>query len=465
LTSFFMMILAVIAACSVLGIIGFLLGRVIADRLVDTIVKRLMTDPYPENLTEMVNVLAKEGAIQVLESDLRATDGKPLKRPFGSARHMSDWEQLMFNPVYLSKPPLELEEEIDLGITIGPLAKKPLRLEIPVIIGAMAYGVGLSKNARLALAKGADMVGTAVNAGVGPLLSEERKLTRRLILQYHRGNWGKDDETLLQADMIEIQLGYGALGSAPVSIEPDDISPEFRQFMELKPREGLNLNAMLSEARNARELSALVDQLKIKTGGVPVGIKIGATHWLERELEVICRTGIDFIAIDGAEAGINFGPTALLDEVGLPTLPALCRTVEYLRRHRLSKRISLIISGGLVTPGQFLKALALGADAVAIGTIVVLAMSHTQISKTIPWEPPTELVYERGKMKEELNVAIAEMSVANFLKSCRDEMCLVMRCLGKSSIDRVDADDLSGLSAEVVAMAGVAPTWSPCRRR
>ena len=460
-----MMFLSVIIASSILGIVGIFLGRVIADRLVDTIVKRLMTDPYPENLTEMVNVFAKEGAIRVLESDLRAADGKPLKRPFGSAQHMSGWEQLMFNPVYLSKPPLELKEEIDLGVTIGPMAKRPLQLEMPVLIGGMAYGVGLSRNARLALAKGADVVGTAVNAGVGPLLAEERKLTRRLVLQYHRGNWGKDDDTLLKADMIEIQLGYGALGSAPVSVDPEDISPEFRQFMKLSPQGGLRLNSMLPEVKDGRELSTLVEQLKIKTGGVPIGVKIGATHWLERELEVICRTGIDFIAIDGAEAGINFGPAALLDDVGLPTLPALCRTVEYLRRHRLRRKISLIISGGFVTPGQFLKALALGADAVAIGTIIVLAMSHTQITKTIPWEPPTELIYERGKMKEELNMAIAEKNVTNFLKSCREEMALVMRSLGKSSIDQIGIEDLSGLNTEVITITGVAPTWSPCRRR
>lgn len=437
------------------GLAALFLWRPLTDRMTDMFVKRLMTDAYPENIGEMVNVFKKEGVQNVLESDLRAADGLTLKRPFGSPKHMSAWDELMFNPVYLTRLPLEEAAEVKTSVVIGALAKKPLRIELPIIIGGMAYGIGLSKNARLSLAQGADAVGTAVNAGVGPPLPEERQKTRRLILQYHRGDWGKDDETLKQADMIEIQLGYGALGSVPVTLQPAEISPDFREFMGLSPNDSLSLKAAMPEVKNGYDLTALVKRLRALTGGVPIGVKIGATHHLEQELDIITRARLDFITIDGAEAGINFSPSILADDLGLPTLPALCRAVGYLKRHHLRDKVSLIVSGGLVTPGQFLKAIALGADAVAIGTIIVLSMAHTQITKATPFEPPTDLVYEIGQYKDELDQETAAKNTENFLKSCNDEMILAMRSMGRTSLSQLTTEDLCALTMLMAEMTGV----------
>jgi glutamate synthase domain-containing protein 2 len=437
------------------GLSAFLLWRPISNWMADQILKRLLTDPYPENLSEMLNVFTKEGVQNVLESDLRASNGQILQRPFGSPAHRSPWDDLLFNPVYLTRLPIDEGIEVKTDVVIGPLAKKPLKLGMPIIIGGMAYGIGVSKKVRLALAQGADAAETAVNIGVGPLLPGERLKVKRLILQYHRGSWGKDEDTLKQADMIEIQLGYGALGSAPVSISSSEISEEFRDFMQLKADEGLTLQATLPDVKNGYELAALVQRLRQITGGVPIGVKIGATHLLEQELDIIARAKLDFITIDGSEAGINYGPAILGDDLGLPTLPALCRAANYLQRHRLRGKVSLIVSGGLVTPGQFLKAIALGADAVAIGTIIVLSLAHIQIAKATPFEPPTDLVLENGKYKDDLSVKAAAKSVSNFLKSCNDEIVLAMRSMGRTALDQLTPADLCALTRSTAEMTGV----------
>jgi glutamate synthase domain-containing protein 2 len=403
----------------------------------------------------MYNVFAKVGVLNVFESDLRGTTGKPLQRPFGSSKHFSAWEKLNFNCVYLSRKPVMESVDIDTKAVIGPKAKRPLYIDLPIIIAGMAYGAGPSFRAKLALAKGADQENTATNTGVGPFLPEERKHTKRLIIQYNRGYWAKEEEVLRQADAVEIQLGYGAFGAAPRVWSYQDLSQEFRDYMHLQPGENMLEEATLPNVKNRDDLARLVKYLRKITNGAPIGIKFGATHWLEKELEIFTGADIDFLSVSGAEAGINYGPAILADDLGLPTLPALCRTALFLKQKKLHDKVSLIIDGGLTTPGQFMKTLALGADVVAIGTIALLVIAHTQVSKAIPWEPPTELVFERGKYKDRLDIDIGAKSLANFLKSCKEEMILGMRTLGKTSLKELVPEDLSAVDPEVSEFTGV----------
>lgn len=441
--------------------VGLLLWKPAINLWVDSFIKRLMKDPYPENLSEMYNVFAKVGIQNILESDLRGTTGKALQRPFGSPKHFSEWDKLFFNSVYLTRKPVMESVAIDTKVVIGPNAKRPLYLDIPILIGGMAYGAGPSLQVKLALAKGADQVNTATNTGVGPFLPEERKHVKRLIIQYNRGYWAKEEEVLRQADAIEIQLGYGAFGSAPRLWNYQDLSPEFRDYMKLKPGENMLEEATLPNVRNQEELTKLVAYLRGVANGAPIGVKFGATHRLEEELNILTGAGIDFLSISGAEAGINYGPAILADDTGLPTLPALCRAVRFLEAKKLTGKISLIICGGLTTPGQFLKALALGADAVAIGTIALLVIAHTQVSKVIPWEPPTELVYERGKYKDRFDIDTGAKSLANYLKSCKEEIVLAMRCLGKTSLKEISREDLSTISPELAKLTRVELNLTP----
>lgn len=451
---FWQFLIALFASFSVAGVLGIFLQRHIINIFTDAFIRRLMKDPYPENIGEMINVFKKIGIQNVLEADLRGNKGGVLERPFGSPVHFSPWDQLLFNPVYLYRKPIVQSIPVDLNRVIGPNARRPLSIELPVMLGGMAFGMGPSFKAKIALAKGADKVNTAANTGAGPFLPEERKHTKRLIIQYNRGNWGKGEDVLRQADAIEIQLGYGALGSAPVTVEPEFISEEFREYLKLKPGEEVNLSATLENAQDRKSLKNLVEYLKKITNGVPVGVKIGATHHLEKELEIITSCEPDFLTIDGAEGGINFGPPILADDIGLPAMAALCRSVSFLKKHRLDKKISLIIAGGLSTPGQFLKAVALGADAVYIGTVAMIVLAHLQLTKVIPWEPPTELVFELGKHKDKLDIEEGAKNIANFLNSCKEEMILALRAMGKTSLAELSRADMCALTEEVAKLTG-----------
>lgn len=417
------------------------------------LIERLIGDPYTENLWEIYSSTKKVTPQVLIETAMRTKTGIPLTRPFGSPVHFSPWNDLMFNPVHLFRMPVLAKEKVDMRVVIGPEAKRPLKLEIPVIISGMSYGGALSKEAKIALAKGAALVGTASNSGEAPLLQEEREAASLFIGQYNRGGWMRE-EMLKQLDMVEIQLGQGAQASAPMGTKSEKIGKEYREIFGLNEGEDALIDSRLPGINSPQEFINQVHVLK-EMVDVPVGLKIAATHHLEKELAIALEAGIDVLCIDGAEAGTHGGPTILQDDFGLPAMHALCRTVDYLKKENVREKISVIASGGLLTPGHFLKALALGADAVYIGTIAVMAMVGSMIKKTVPWEPPTDLVLYSGKEKDEFNVEQGAVNLAFFLKSCVKEMELAMKALGKSSVVTVNKNDLSALSEKVAKITGV----------
>ena len=190
---------------------------------------------------------------------------------------------------------------------------------------------------------------------------------------------------------------------------------------------------------------------------MPIALKIMATDHLEEDLSVAVAAGFDVIVIDGAEGGSHATAPVKQDDFGIPGLYALCRARRYLK----NTAVSLVISGGYFTPGQCLKALALGADAIYLGTIPLLALVHNQITKVSPWEPPTTLVYYNSPSKTQLTVDQAATSVVNVFTSMVLEMEEAMRALGKASLKEFGDDDLVALDAITAGITGVKQALSP----
>ena len=427
------------------------------DNVTDKFLLRLMRDPYVENIWELVSTTMKVTPLQLMEIVLRAEKGKPLGRPFGSVYHFSPWQELMFNPVHLFRLPTADPKTVTTKVTLGPNAARPLELQIPIIISGMSYGGALSKQARIALAKASTQAGAATNTGEGAYLPEERENAVKYIYQYHRGLWphGNKKDFYTMADMIEIQLGQGAQASAPQTTLAEKINEEFREIYGLAEGEDMVIASRLPGLESPEDLKNLVSRLKEETGGVPISYKFAATHYLEAEIEIALQAGIDVIVIDGAEAGTHAGQPLLEDDFGLPTMHALVRAADFLVEKGVRDRVSIIASGGFFSPGHFLKAMALGADAVYIGTAAVMAMIHTQMVETAPLEPPTQLALNSGRLKEELDLDLAVESLTNYLKSCVAEMVLGAVAMGKESLSAVDRNDLCALTPEVAELTGV----------
>ncbi|MFZ5945806.1 MAG: FMN-binding glutamate synthase family protein [Bacillota bacterium] len=426
----------------------------VMDTMMDQYMNRMMQDPYTENLLSFITIMQKLSPRAIFEAGMRAESGKPIERPLGTYHVLSEWNKLLLNPVHLVKLPTQDGIQINTETVIGPQARKPLKLDIPILITGMSYGGALSLKAKIALARAASMAGTATNSGEAPLVEEERKEAKYFIGQYNRGGWMNTDKELKQLNAIEIQLGQGAQAAAPMGMSSTQIGEDLRKAKKLKPGENAVIHSRLMGINQPEDIIGLVSKLKEKYG-VPVGIKICATHYIEQELDICIQAGIDYFVVDGAEAGTHGGPTTLEDDVGLPTLFALNRTVNHLKSRGVREQISVIASGGLTTPGHFLKAMALGADAVYIGSIALMALLQTQMSKALPKETPPQIPLYLGKFKEDLNVEEGAEHLAKFLKSCVEEMKLVCYALAKTDLAQLNRNDLVSIDRNLAEDLGI----------
>ncbi|MFD1707712.1 FMN-binding glutamate synthase family protein [Siminovitchia sediminis] len=428
--------------------------RSAVNETVDKAITRAIRDQYTENLFEMYPATKKVGVTHLMEIVMRARQGTPVARPLGTPIHLSPWENILFNPVHLFRFPTPENVGIRTSITIGHRARKPLTISMPIMIAGMSFGGALSKNTKIALAKAATAVGTATNTGEAGLMEEERAHAGLLIGQYNRGGWLNTPEKYKRLDAIEIQLGQGAQGSTPQRTTAKNIGEDFREVFGLEEGEDALIHSRLPGVDTKEDFIQLVKRLRDETG-VPIGVKIAASHHLEKELQVAVEAEVDFVTLDGAEGGTHGGPPTLQDDIGLPTLFAITRAAEFLSKKGVIRDINLLAAGGLVTPGQMLKAIALGADGVYIGTAAIMALVSEQIVKAVPFEPPTSLVVYTGKMTDQLQVDQAAKNLAKYLNATVQEMELVAMTLGKTALTDISKSDLTTVDPFIAKATGV----------
>ncbi|CUH96593.1 hypothetical protein P22_2683 [Propionispora sp. 2/2-37] len=426
--------------------------RYVVNRIIDDIMSKLLTEDYDQNLFELYPSLKRLSVLNLVEMSLRAETGKIVTRPLGSPKRFPGFDQLMFSPRQMTKLSLPENASIDMDVILGIQADKPLTVKIPLLIGGMAYGLALSEEAKLALARASKLLQTATCSGEGPFLPEEPEEAGKFILQICRWpTWGaRTDQEIATADMLEVQMGQGA-DVGPTSVEAVNFEGRAQQLSGLAPNEPAVALPAPPGVQSEADWPDFMRDLRQRANGIPIALKIMATDRLEEELSVAVSLGFDVIMIDGAGGGSHATAPVKQDDFGIPILYALKRAKRYLQ----DKPISLIVSGGFFTPGQCLKALALGADAIYLGTIPLLALTHNQVDKATPWEPPTTLVYYNSPAKTQLDIDQAAISVTNVLTSMVLEMEEAMRALGKSSLQELGPEDLIALDTLTASMTGV----------
>jgi glutamate synthase domain-containing protein 2 len=435
------------------------LGRKAIAKFTKDFMTKLTTDKYEENIWGMISSLIRTGPQNVIEIGLRAERGEVIQRPMGTPRRYPNLNGLVFNFTYLDPMPTPLDTPVDLRVTIGKEAKAPLKIAFPVMVSAMAYGLALSERVKIAMAQGASMAGTATNTGEGPPLPEERENANKLIVQVSRGGWTSID-AIRSSDMVELQLGQGTSGGIGRITKYSEVVGRPGKLMGLEPKEDVLTHVHLPKVREPEDLKRLVDDLRYESGGVPIGVKIGAsTISLERDMDIIVSSGVDFITIDGSTAATKGSPPILQDDFGIPSLLAIPRAVQFLESRGMKGKVDIIASGKLLTPGDYLKAIALGASAVYSGTSALLAVSHRQTEKLLPWEPPGTIIWYTGAKANTYDVKLGAKSLANYLNSVKMEMADGLRAMGKNSVGEVGPEDLRALDLETYLFTGIKPAF------
>jgi glutamate synthase domain-containing protein 2 len=439
--------------------------RKIVKNFINKASKIIFTDSYQENLLELMPGLRHIGIQNVLENMLRAETGDLLHRPLGSSKTWPHLDEITFIPAQTGPFPVSGDTKVDVGVVIGPKAKKPLRLEIPFMISGMAYGIALSEEVRMALTKAANQTGTAINSGEGGVLPEELKEADKFILQVSKTEWSKEADKFKKAKMIEIKLGQGALMGMGTNISPENLTGRARDVMGLEEGEKAVVHEHFFENQTKEDLKELVADIRKYSKGVPVGAKIGAGGKLEEDIENLLDMGVDFIAIDGGQAATLGGPPITADDFGIPTLHAVVRAADHLQQRKMKNKVSLIVSGGLFTPGHFLKVLALGADAVYVGSALLFAVSHKQTHHALPFEPPTQVAWNEGKYKNKFDVEQGGDAAKKFLTASTEEIKEALRAMGKSSLKELTRKDLVSYDYLTSKIIGIPYSFQPLDRK
>ena len=362
------------------------------------------------------------------------------------------FEDLVFVPAQLSKRPVDYyKEKITAETVIGKNSKKPIKIETPIIIGAMSFGA-VSREAKTALAKASTLAGTIENTGEGGMLPEEREFSKFLIFQYSTGRFGVDEETIKKANAIEIKIGQGAKGGMGGLLPAEKVTEEIAKIRKVEIGKDIHSPAYHLDIKNIEGLRKKVEWLRELTGGVPIILKLAAGD-VENDIKLAIKANSDIIAIDEMEGGTGAAPEVMLNEVGIPTLAALVKSREVL--DKIGAKQELWIGGGLNKGGDFAKALALGADAVFCATALLIAMGCNYCRLCYLGKCPVGIATQNPELRKNLNIETASQNVANFIKNCTEEIKMIAGACGENNIHKLNKGHLRALNSEIAKITKV----------
>jgi glutamate synthase domain-containing protein 2 len=362
-----------------------------------------------------------------------------------------DFDELVFVPAQLSKRPVDyFREKIETRTTIGKNSKKPLIIDMPIFFAAMSFGA-LSKEAKIALAKASTILNTATNTGEGGMLPEERKYARLLIAQYSTGRFGVDSEYLKSADAIEIKIGQGAKPGQGGLLPAEKVTEEIARTRKVPVGKPIHSPPFHPDIKTPDDLRKKVSWLRESTGGKPIIIKLGTGN--PEDIKIAVKANPDAIAIDGCCGGTGAAPDVMLDDFGIPILPAIAETRSIM--DGMNSKQELLVGGGFSKGADIAKALALGADAVFLGFPLMIAMGCEYCRKCYKGECPHGIATQDPKLRKKLKMDDAVKSVVNYVRSCTEEIKMAAAATGNKDVHGLKSEDLCALSLEMSKMLGI----------
>lgn len=374
-----------------------------------------------------------------------AVSGVSIGSSMGTKMAMPGWDDILLLGAQLNPPPLQDHDAVSTMTVIGKNAKKPMILDYPVYISHMSFGA-LSREIKIALSKGAAMAGTAMCSGEGGILPEEKEAAYRYIFEYVPNQYSVTDENLRTSDAIEIKIGQGTKPGMGGHLPGGKVTPEVARIRGKKPGEDIQSPSKFPELRSKEDLRDMVSMLRKRSDGRPIGIKIAAGR-IERDLEYCVYAEPDFITIDGRGGATGSSPLFLREATTLPTIYALYRARKYL--DAVHSDISLVITGGLRVSADFAKALAMGADAVAVASAGLIAAACQQYRICGTGKCPVGIATQEPKLRERLKIEESAKRVANFLKVSKEELKTFARVTGHSSVHDLSMEDLVTVNREI----------------
>ena len=358
---------------------------------------------------------------------------------------MPNWDEILILGNQLNPQPLESDVDVNTQTVIGKSAKKPLVIESPIYITHMSFGA-LSRATKIALAKGSAAVKTAQCSGEGGILPEEMEDAYKYIFEYVPNRYSATGDNLKNADAIEIKIGQSTKPGLGGQLQGEKVTEEIAQIRKKPLGKDIHSPATIPEVNSKEDLKNLVDELRMKSHGRPIGLKFAAGR-IEDDLSHVLYAEPDFITIDGRGGSTGASPKLIRDSTSVPTIYALSRARKYLDEH--DSEIDLTITGGLRVSSDFAKALAMGADAIAIGTAAMIATACQQYKICDTGDCPVGVATQDDELRKRLKIETASKRVENYLRVSTEELKTFARITGHDNVHDLNTGDLCTLNSEI----------------
>jgi len=381
-----------------------------------------------------------------------AARGEIIYEPMRTKLKTVSWDDILIKGAQLVKTPLNAEDSVDTRTIIGPNADHPLIIESPVYITHMSFGA-LSKEAKTALAQGSAAARTAVCSGEGGILSQEFENAYKYIFEYVPNLYSVNQENLKTVDAIEIKIGQSSKPGMGGHLPGNKVTQEIADLRGFKKGDDIKSPSHFPEIKTKTDLKEKVEELRNISQGRPVGIKLAAGH-IEADLEIALFANPDFITLDGRAGSTGSSPKFVKAATSIPTIFALYRAQKYLYENN-RKDVSLVITGGLRVSSDFAKAMALGADAVAIGTSALMAIGCQQYRVCGTGKCPMGIATQNLELRKRFDIKKASQQLENFLTVSTQEIKNFARLTGNSSVHNLSLYDLCTVNSEISNHTGI----------
>jgi glutamate synthase domain-containing protein 2 len=404
------------------------------------------TGTADEPHVKFIRKLADEGLTKLGHHGPSAAMGVPRDS-------LPKWDDLQFVVGQLHRLPLLDDEAVGTDIVIGPNAKKPLRLNIPLFVSDMSFGA-LSEEAKTALAIGAELAGTGICSGEGGMLPEEQAANSRYFYELASARFGFSWDKVQKTQAFHFKGGQGAKTGTGGHLPGNKVQGKIAEVRELPPGESAISPARFPDWTSLNQYRDFAAEVREQTGGIPVGFKLSAQH-IEKDIDAALEVGADYIILDGRGGGTGAAPLIFRDNISVPTIPALARARRHLDQSD-EKDVTLIITGGLRHPADFAKAMAMGADGIAVSNAAIQAIGCLGMRACHTNNCPVGIATQKQHLRDRLPVDIAAERLARFFAASVELMTVLARAAGHSHLQEFTADDLTTFKLDMANLTGVA---------
>ncbi|MGJ8677019.1 MAG: glutamate synthase-related protein [Akkermansiaceae bacterium] len=394
----------------------------------------------------MIHKLAREGLENIGSDGVVDAMGVP-------RTELPSWDKIQIMTAQLDPRPLAEDAEVGTGLVIGPETKKPLRLGIPLFVSDMSFGA-LSPETKTALSKGAELAGTGICSGEGGILPEEQEANARYLYELGTGKHGFEEDQLRKVQAFHFKCGQAAKTGTGGHLPGSKVTDKIAEVRGIEAGEDSVSPSRFEDLETVEDFRRFADRAREISGGIPIGFKISANR-LEQTIDFALEASADYLILDGRGGGTGAAPLIFRDNISVPTIPALARARRHLDRRGASGRVTLIITGGLRTPADFVKALALGADGIALANASIQAVGCIGARICHTNQCPAGIATQDPELRKLVNVDQAAERVARFFDSATKLMQVLARACGHDHLSKFEQSDICSWHEDIAKLADI----------